>query len=147
MCSSSQYLAADYQRSLKASITIGRGLHCALQVVMTLIPAEANSGYAFMGREVPFVGLVNKVALRPQIARIQAIIIDTLLTVLEHHKHIGLVTADEFSADTSIDFDGPVIGRQSMDITVNEEVFSQHQAPARTPGADSGIAAGWLKIF
>jgi UDP-3-O-acyl-N-acetylglucosamine deacetylase len=60
MLSNRQYLAADYQHTLKDSITIiGRGLHCALQVVMTLIPAEANSGYAFMGRAAPFVGFVN----------------------------------------------------------------------------------------
>jgi UDP-3-O-acyl-N-acetylglucosamine deacetylase len=87
------------------------------------------------------------VELRQQTALIQAIINDSLLTVLEHHKHIGLVTADEFSVDMSIDFDGPVIGRQSMFITVNEEVFSQQPAPARSPGVDSGIAEHCLKIF
>ena len=34
----------------------------------------------------------------------------------------------------TIDFDDPVIGRQSMDIKVNEEVFSQQLAAARTFG-------------
>jgi UDP-3-O-acyl-N-acetylglucosamine deacetylase len=98
-----QYLAANYQRTLKDSITIiGRGLQ--LPVVMTLRPAEANSGCSFMGRSPPVVGLVNKVALRPQTAQIQAIIMDTLLTVLEHDKYIGLLNADEFSVDMSIGF-------------------------------------------
>jgi len=86
MLSNSEYLASDYQHTLKDSITlIGRGLHSSLRVIMTLMPA------------------------------------------------------DEFSVDMS-DFDDPVIGRQSMNITANEEVFSQQLAPARTLGADSGIA-------
>ena len=201
MLSNSQYSAADYQHTLKDSITIiGRGLHSGLQVIMTLMPAEANSGYVFMRRDVaplraevparwntvidtrlsttvanafgtrvstiehllaalsvcrvhnarivldapevpimdgsaePFVGLINKVGLQRQTALIQAIIVDKPLVVIEHNKHVSLVPAAEFSVDMSIDFDDPVIGRQSMDIKVNEEVFSQQLAPARTFG-------------
>ena len=94
MLSNSEYLASDYQHTLKDSISlIGRGLHSGLQVIMTLMPA------------------------------------------------------DEFSVDMLIDFDDPVIGRQSMAITVNEEVFSQQLAPTRTLGADSGIAEHCLKIY
>ena len=53
MLSNSEYLASDYQHTLKDSITlIGRGLHSGLQVIMTLMPAEANSGYVFMRRDV-----------------------------------------------------------------------------------------------
>ena len=201
MLSNSQYSASDYQHTLKDSITIiGRGLHSGLQVIMTLMPAEANSGYVFMRRDVtplraevparwntvvdtrlsttvanafgtrvsaiehllaalsvcgvhnarivldapevpimdgsaaPFVGLIDKVGLQRQTALIQAIIIDKPLLVREHDKHVSLVPADEFSVDVEIDFDDPVIGRQSMDIIINEEVFSQQLAPARTFG-------------
>ena len=201
MLSNSEYLASDYQHTLKDSITlIGRGLHSGLQVIMTLMPADANSGYVFMRRDVaplraevparwntvvdtrlsttvanafgtrvstiehllaalsvcgvhnarivldapevpimdgsaaPFVDLINKVGLQRQTALIQALIIDKPLVIREHNKHVSLVPADEFSVDMSIDFDDPVIGRQSMDITVNEEVFSQQLAPARTFG-------------
>jgi UDP-3-O-[3-hydroxymyristoyl] N-acetylglucosamine deacetylase len=201
MLGDNQYLASDYQHTLKNSITIiGRGLHTGLQVIMTLMPAEANSDYVFMRRDVappraevparwntvvdtrlcttianasgtrvstiehllaalsvcgahnvrivldapevpimdgsaaPFVDLINKVGLQRQTALIQAIIIDKPLTVREHDKHVGLVPADEFSVDMSIDFDDPVIGRQSMDIKVNEVSFSQQLAPARTFG-------------
>jgi UDP-3-O-[3-hydroxymyristoyl] N-acetylglucosamine deacetylase len=74
------------------------------------------------------------VGLQRQTALIQAIIIDKPLLVREHDKHASLVPADEFSVDMSIDFDDPVIGRQSMDIKVNEEVFSQQLASARTFG-------------
>ncbi len=53
MLSNSEYLASDYQHTLKDSITlIGRGLHSGLQVIMTLMPADANSGYVFMRRDV-----------------------------------------------------------------------------------------------
>jgi len=53
MLSNNQYLASDYQHTLKDSITIiGRGLHSGLQVIMTFMPAEANSGYLFMRRDV-----------------------------------------------------------------------------------------------
>jgi UDP-3-O-[3-hydroxymyristoyl] N-acetylglucosamine deacetylase len=201
MLSNSQYSASDYQHTLKDSITIiGRGLHSGLQVIMTLMPAEANSGYVFMRRDVtplraevparwntvvdtrlsttvanafgtrvstiehllaalsvcrvhnarivldapevpimdgsaaPFVGLINKVGLQRQTALIQAIIVDKPLVVIEQNKHVSLVPADEFSVDMTIDFDDPVIGRQSMDIKVNEEVFSQQLASARTFG-------------
>lgn len=52
MFNNRQYLAAEYQHTLKDSIAVnGRGSHFALQVVMTLTPAETNSGYAFMGRD------------------------------------------------------------------------------------------------
>ena len=201
MLSNSQYSASDYQHTLKDSVTIiGRGLHSGLQVIMTLMPADANSGYVFMRRDVappraevparwntvvdtrlsttvanasgtrvstiehllaalsvcgvhnarivldapevpimdgsaaPFVDLINKVGLQRQAALIQAIIIDKPLTVREHNKHVGLVPADEFSVDMSIDFDDPVIGQQSMEIKVNEASFSQQLAPARTFG-------------
>jgi UDP-3-O-[3-hydroxymyristoyl] N-acetylglucosamine deacetylase len=201
MLSNSQYSASDYQHTLKDSITIiGRGLHSGLQVIMTLMPAEANSGYVFMRRDVaplraevpahwntvvdtrlsttvanafgtrvstiehllaalsvcgvqnsrivldapevpimdgsaaPFVDLINKVGLQRQTALMQAIIIDKPLVVREHDKHVSLVPADEFSVDMAIDFDDPVIGRQSMDIKINEEVFGQQLASARTFG-------------
>ena len=201
MLSNSQYSASDYQHTLKDSITIiGRGLHSGLQVIMTLMPAEANSGYVFMRRDVtplraevparwntvvdtrlsttvanafgtrvstiehllaalsacgvhntrivldapevpimdgsaaPFVGLIDKVGLQRQTALVQAIIIDKPLVVREHDKQVSLVPADEFSVDMSIDFDDPVIGRQSMDIKVNEEIFSKQLASARTFG-------------
>ena len=53
MLSNSEYLASDYQHTLKDSITIiGRGLHSGLKVIMTLMPAEANSGYVFRRRDV-----------------------------------------------------------------------------------------------
>jgi len=45
-----------------------------------------------------------KVGLRRQIAQIQAISMDTLLTFFEHDKYIGLLNADEFSVDMSIGF-------------------------------------------
>ena len=201
MLSNNQYLPSDYQHTLKDSITlIGRGLHSGLQVILTLMPADANSGYVFMRRDItplraevparwntvvdtrlsttvanafgirvstiehllaalsvcgvhnarivldapevpimdgsaaPFVDLINKVGLQRQAALIQAIIIDKPLVVREHNKHVSLEPADEFSVDMSIDFDDSVIGRQSMDIKVNKEVFSQQLAPARTFG-------------
>jgi UDP-3-O-[3-hydroxymyristoyl] N-acetylglucosamine deacetylase len=53
MLGDNQYLASDYQHTFKNSITIiGRGLHTGLQVIMTLMPAEANSDYVFMRRDV-----------------------------------------------------------------------------------------------
>jgi UDP-3-O-[3-hydroxymyristoyl] N-acetylglucosamine deacetylase len=201
MLSNSQYLASDYQHTLKDSITvIGRGLHSGLQVIMTLMPAEANSGYVFMRRDVvplraeiparwntvvdtrlsttvanafgtrvstiehllaalsvcgvhntrivldapevpimdgsaaPFVDFINTVGLQRQTELIQALVIDKSLEVREHNKHVSLIPANEFSVDMSIEFDDPVIGRQSMDIKVNEEVFSEQLAAARTFG-------------
>lgn len=201
MLSNSEYLASDYQHTLMDSITIiGRGLHSGLQVIMTLMPAEANSGYVFLRRDVmplraqvparwntvvdtrlsttvanafgtrvstiehllaalsvcgvhnarivldapevpimdgsaaPFVDLVNKVGRQKQTALIQALVIDKPLEIREHNKHASLVPADEFSVDMSIEFNDPVIGKQSMNIKVNEEVFSQQLAPARTFG-------------
>jgi UDP-3-O-[3-hydroxymyristoyl] N-acetylglucosamine deacetylase len=69
-----------------------------------------------------------------QTALTQALVIDKPLEIREHNKHASLVPADEFSVDMSIEFNDPVIGKQSMNIKVNEEVFSQQLAPARTFG-------------
>ena len=41
------------QQTLKTPFTcIGRGLHTGLKVIMTVMPAEANSGYRFVRRDV-----------------------------------------------------------------------------------------------
>jgi|GEM_PF-2819178 len=41
------------QQTLKKPFTcIGRGLHTGLKVIMTVMPAEANSGYRFVRRDV-----------------------------------------------------------------------------------------------
>jgi UDP-3-O-[3-hydroxymyristoyl] N-acetylglucosamine deacetylase len=86
------------------------------------------------GSAAPFVDLVNKVGRQKQTALTQALVIDKPLEIREHNKHASLVPADEFSVDMSIEFNDPVIGKQSMNIKVNEEVFSQQLAPARTFG-------------
>jgi len=42
-----------YQHTLADSFTcVGRGLHTGLKVVMTVMPAEANTGYLFVRRDV-----------------------------------------------------------------------------------------------
>lgn len=42
-----------FQHTLKDSITcVGRGLHTGLQVVMTIMPADANTGYTFVRRDL-----------------------------------------------------------------------------------------------
>jgi len=201
MLSNRQFSASDYQHTLKDSITmIGRGLHSGLKVIMTLMPAEANSGYVFMRRDVvplraevparwntvvdtrlsttvanafgtrvstiehllaalsvcgvqnarivldalevpimdgsaaPFVELINQVGLHRQSELIQAIVIDKPLLIQDRDKQVSLMPADEFCVDMSIDFDDPVIGRQSMDIKIDKTVFREQLASARTFG-------------
>jgi UDP-3-O-[3-hydroxymyristoyl] N-acetylglucosamine deacetylase len=73
MLSNSEYLASDYQHTLMDSITIiGRGLHSGLQVIMTLMPAEANSGYVFLRRDV--------MPLRAQVPARWNTVVDTRLS-------------------------------------------------------------------
>lgn len=43
-----------YQQTLRESFTcMGRGLHTGLKVIMTVMPAEANTGYRFVRRDIP----------------------------------------------------------------------------------------------
>lgn len=43
-----------YQQTLKESfVCMGRGLHTGLRVIMTVLPAEANTGYRFIRSDLP----------------------------------------------------------------------------------------------
>ena len=179
---------------------IGRGLHSASKVIMTLMPAEANSGYVFSRRDIaplraevparwntvidtrlsttvangfgtrvstiehllaalsvcgvdnarilldapevpimdgsaqPFVELINQVGLQRQSEFTQAIVIDRPLVIEDRDKRVSLEPAEELSIDMSIDFDNPVIGRQSLHITIDRARFCEQLASARTFG-------------
>jgi UDP-3-O-[3-hydroxymyristoyl] N-acetylglucosamine deacetylase len=193
--------SSGYQHTLNDSITvIGRGLHTGLQVIMTLMPAEANSQYVFMRRDVeanraevparwntvvdtrlsttvanasgvrvstiehllaalsicgvdnvrivldapevpimdgsaaPFVELIKKVGLRRQLKPKQAIVIDQPITVRDQGKYATLMPAKKFSVGMTIDFENSVIGQQSMVTPINERIFHQQLASARTFG-------------
>jgi UDP-3-O-[3-hydroxymyristoyl] N-acetylglucosamine deacetylase len=195
-----------YQHTLKDNITcIGRGLHSGLKTIMSIMPAEANTGYVFMrrdvdadkaevqarwynvtdtrlsttiannrgtrvstiehllaalhtcgvdnahividGPEVPIMdgSAATYVALIKQVGRIQqnaerrAIVITKPVTVTDKNKSAHLVPAIIPSVDMTINFDMPVIGKQSMSVSIEETTFAKDIAAARTFGFDEQL--------
>ena len=195
-----------YQHTLKDNITcIGRGLHSGLKTIMSIMPAEPNTGYVFMrrdvdsnkaevqarwynvtdtrlsttisnnqgirvstiehllaalhscgvdnahividGPEVPimdgsaatYVSLIKQVGRTRQTAERRAIVITKPVTVEDKNKSAHLVPAIAPRVDMTIDFDMSVIGKQSMSVSIDEAIFENDIAAARTFGFDEQI--------
>ncbi len=195
-----------YQHTLNDNITcIGRGLHSGLKTIMSIMPAEPNTGYVFMrrdvdsnkaevqarwynvtdtrlsttisnnrgtrvstiehllaalhtcgidnahividGPEVPimdgsaatYVSLIKQVGRTQQAAERRAIVITKPVTVEDKDKAAHLVPAIAPRVDMSIDFDMPVIGKQSLSVSINDSVFEKDIAAARTFGFEEQL--------
>jgi len=195
-----------YQHTLRDKIVcVGRGLHCGLKLIMTIMPAEANTGYVFVRRDVdsdksevharwynvtdtrmsttiannrgtrvstiehliaalhtcgidnahivldapevpimdgssaPYVSLIEKIGRIKQSEERRAIVITKPVRIKARGKSAELIPSNTLSIDMNINFDNPVIGKQSMSLAIDEQTFSKDIAPARTFGFDEQI--------
>lgn len=189
------------QHTLAAPVHfVGRGLHGGNAVRMSLLPAEANSGYVFERRDVPaphnviharwltvsdtrlstsvansagvsvktvehlmaalfacgvdncrividgaevpimdgsarpFVEQILGVGLRSLAQQRMAIVVTEPTWIREGGAEAGLVPFPAPWVDMTIDFESPVIGRQSVAVPINRRHFSEHICGARTFG-------------
>ena len=101
------------------------------------------------GSCAPFIEAIDRAGVRTQQARRRYIEILEPITVVEDDKRAALLPADGFEMAFEIDFDDPAIGRQRLDMTIDEGAFREALAPCRTFGfrheVDALRAAGFAR--
>lgn len=93
------------------------------------------------GSSAPFVRVIDRVGVRPQdAARAYIEILDTI-EVIEGERRASLRPADSLEVAFEIAFDSAAIGRQSVDLVMDEQAFRDELADCRTFGFLSDVEA------
>ncbi|NWG02202.1 MAG: UDP-3-O-[3-hydroxymyristoyl] N-acetylglucosamine deacetylase [Syntrophaceae bacterium] len=86
------------------------------------------------GSAVEFCKIVEEAGVEDQEERVDELIIDRKLEVVQHHKSLTIEPAEVFSVHYFLSYPPP-IGEQTFDFTLeNAEAFRDQVAPARTFG-------------
>ena len=86
------------------------------------------------GSSSPFVFLIECAGIEHQTSPRNIIEILKPITVIDGDRKGTLVPSDDFSVSIEIDFDHPVIAKQTMDIQIHASAFKSEVARARTFG-------------
>ena len=86
------------------------------------------------GSSLPFVRVLDRAGLRPQDAARGYIEILAAVEVIDGDKRATLKPADGFELAFEIVFDSAAIGRQSVDLAMDEQAFRTELADCRTFG-------------
>lgn len=86
------------------------------------------------GSALPFVRILDRAGLRPQEAARNYIEILDTVEVIEGDKRATLKPADGFEVAFTIEFPTAAIGRQSIDMAMDEQAFRDELADCRTFG-------------
>jgi UDP-3-O-[3-hydroxymyristoyl] N-acetylglucosamine deacetylase len=86
------------------------------------------------GSSAPFIAALDKAGRRPQGAPRRYLEILDTVEVVEDDKRVTLSPADRFELAFEILFDSPAIGRQRVDLAVDEASFRRELADCRTFG-------------
>jgi UDP-3-O-[3-hydroxymyristoyl] N-acetylglucosamine deacetylase len=107
---------------------------CGLGVDNALVTLNGPEAPIMDGSAEPFVRMLDRVGLRPQAAGREYIEILEPIVVTDGDKRAALLPADAFEIDLEIVFDTAAIGRQRLELTVDETVFRRDLADSRTFG-------------
>ncbi len=86
------------------------------------------------GSSQPFIEALDRAGRRPLAAARRYLEVLETVEVLEDDKRVTLSPADRFEMAFEILFDSPAIGRQRVDLAVDESVFRRELADCRTFG-------------
>jgi len=86
------------------------------------------------GSALPFVQMLDRAGRRQQDAPRNYIEILETIEVVDHDKRVALSPADQFEVAFEIDFSSAAIGRQRLDLTMDEDAFRRELADCRTFG-------------
>ena len=86
------------------------------------------------GSSAPFLRLFDRVGLRQQNAPRRYIEIVESIVVIDGDRRAAFSPADRFEMRFEIDFDSDAIGRQSVELVMDEAGFRRELADARTFG-------------
>ena len=105
-----------------------------LGVDNALIELDGPEAPILDGSADPFVRLVDRAGRRRQEAPRQAIEILEAIEVVDGEKRAALVPAGRFELSVEIAFDSAAIGRQRLDMVLDEDSFRAELAGSRTFG-------------
>ncbi len=86
------------------------------------------------GSAAPFVRLLDRVGRRPQGAPRRFLEVLEPIAVAEGEKRVKLIPAAAFEVAFEITFPSQAIGRQSVDLVIDEQIFRDQLADCRTFG-------------
>ncbi|TAL38132.1 UDP-3-O-acyl-N-acetylglucosamine deacetylase [Phenylobacterium sp.] len=93
------------------------------------------------GSSLPFVRILDRAGLRPQEAARNYIEILDTVEVIDGDKRATLKPADGFEVAFTIEFPTAAIGRQAIDMAMDEQAFRDELADCRTFGFLSDVEA------
>jgi UDP-3-O-[3-hydroxymyristoyl] N-acetylglucosamine deacetylase len=93
------------------------------------------------GSALPFIRVLDRAGRRPLQAARRYIEILESVEVVEGEKRATLAPSDDFEVAFEIAFDNPVIGRQRVDLPMDEAAFRAELADCRTFGFLSDVEA------
>jgi UDP-3-O-[3-hydroxymyristoyl] N-acetylglucosamine deacetylase len=106
----------------------------ALGVDNAIVELDGPETPIMDGSAAPFVQWLDRAGLRAQDAPRRFLEIVEPVEVIEGDKRAALVPSERFEIAFEIDFASRAIGRQSIDLVVDETSFRREIAPARTFG-------------
>jgi len=86
------------------------------------------------GSGMPFVNLIENAGIRHYRRKRRYLRIRRPVTVEDRGKRISILPEDAFRLTCDIQFDHPMVGRQSLEMEVTPERYAAEIAPARTFG-------------
>ena len=107
---------------------------CALGVDNAVVELDGPEVPIMDGSAEPFVQIIDRVGLRAQQAVRRYIEILEPIEVVDGDKSARLVPASQFELAFEISFPTPTIGRQSVDLVMDEQAFRDELANCRTFG-------------
>jgi UDP-3-O-[3-hydroxymyristoyl] N-acetylglucosamine deacetylase len=106
----------------------------ALAIDNAMVELDGPEAPIMDGSAAPFLAALDRAGRRRQEARRRYIEILAPLVVTEGDKRAALLPADQFEVAFEILFDSPAIGRQRVDLAMDEVVFRDELADCRTFG-------------
>jgi UDP-3-O-[3-hydroxymyristoyl] N-acetylglucosamine deacetylase len=106
----------------------------ALGVDNALVELDGPEVPIMDGSSEPFIEILDRVGVRTQRAVRHAIEILEPIEVVEGDKRARLVPSSQFEVAFEIEFDNQTIGRQSVDLVMDEDAFRDELSNCRTFG-------------
>ncbi len=107
---------------------------CALAIDNAIVELDGPEAPIMDGSAAPFLAALDRAGRRRQEARRRYIEILAPVVVTDGEKRAALIPAERFEVAFEILFDSPAIGRQRVDLTMDEGVFREELADCRTFG-------------
>lgn len=122
-----------------AGVTVSTIEHLMAAMVMSgidnaVVELDGEEMPIMDGSSLPFVQILDRAGRRPQDAPRRVIEILAPIEVVDGDKRATLTPADQFEVAFTIQFASKAIGRQSIDLVMNDRAFRDELADCRTFG-------------